>query len=424
MEVTSSFGYAVARPEACSCSVNPSILALFSSFCLPKLVLYGNLGDYDPMLRLIYFGCVTLIPATVAGMSFSLFVNLLYDLGEQHIALVYAISTMGNVLSGLIHGIILVPYVGMFATYLVALGSTGIAMLLVVRWRFFPVTVLLIVVGGATIAAGTFEPMPTRIRNRLLWSKDDIYGLVQVVDSSDRWEGWQGGKGIDVLIHHRHNCSNEERGINWHKNSAVYAMELLNNSGKNVLLLGYCSGSTVLKFLEYRDIVNVISIEMNKKIVEAAKIFFPSIYEKLSNDKRSVIVIDEFRNYLRRQPATRKFDIVMVDITIDDPYYASMFTKEFFTDIYEHLQQPGVLFFNSYQEFLRTGAEVFEHLLCVKEHAYEQAFFFFTNFALPQEQSTRFYEAFPRQQSGRIYTNNKVYQVSPATSPPKERCLS
>jgi spermidine synthase len=101
-----------------------------------------------------------------------------------------------------------------------------------------------------------------------------------------------------------------------------------------------------------------------------------------------------------------------------------MFTQEFFRDIADHLHQPGVLFFNSYQEFLRTGAEVFPHLLCVREALYQQAFFYFTNFPLLSEQEAQFYEAFPRQFPGRIYTNNKVHRITLDTSAPKAACLS
>jgi spermidine synthase len=113
----------------------------------------------------------------------------------------------------------------------------------------------------------------------------------------------------------------------------------------------------------------------------------------------------------------------MIDITVEDPYYLSMFTKEFFTDIYKHLKNPGVLFFNSYQEFLHTGADVFNHTICIQNPSYEKSFFFFTNFALPKEKDALFYEAFPLRQPGRIYTNNKVYRVSPATQAVKESCL-
>lgn len=399
-------------------------IGLILFFLLTKnYILYGNLGDYAIFFILIYFGCMTVVPAIIAGMSFALFLNMLYALGEKYIALVYAISTAGNVFSGLNHGIFLIPYFGMTATYLVAIGSTGLAMLCIIRFQWLKFLVLLLLTGGSMLAAVQFKPMPGAIEESLLWSKDDIYGLVQVVDKSDLWIGWRGEKGIDLLIHNKHNCDNSVRGIKWHEDSARYSMTLLNDTAETVLILGYCSGATVAKFLDYKSISKVISIEMNKTVLEAAELFFPSIHEKVTKDKRSIVIIDEFKKYLRFRSKEEKFDIIVIDITIDDPYYLSMFTREFFVDIYNHLEKPGVLFFNSYQEFLPTGANVFDHLYCVKDSAYAQAFYFFTNFTLSREKRELFYEAFPLRQPGRIYTNNKVYRVSPPVQTPKEECL-
>jgi spermidine synthase len=401
-----------------------NILVLLFFLYTKNFIFYGNLGDYARLFILIYFFSVTIVPSTVAGMAFALFLNMLYEFGERHIALVYAISTIGNVLGGLNHGIVLVPYYGMLATYLVAIVSTGLAMLCIMRPQWLRVVSLILLVGGSIMLATRHKPMPTAMKQALLWSKDDIYGLVQVVDRSDKWQGQNNERGIDLLIHNRHNCSNAERDINWHKASARYTMELMDNLAKDVLILGYCSGSTILQFLGYQDITKVISVEMNKTVIEASKLFFPYIYEIVSKDNRSVIIVDEFRNYLRRQPLSAKFDIIMIDITIEDPYYLSMFTREFFEDIYKRLRTPGVMFFNSYQEFLRTGADVFDHLFCVKNREYEASFFFFTNFSPTQEKSEQFYEAFPAKHAGHVYTNSKVYRVLPSVPAVKERCLS
>jgi spermidine synthase len=401
-----------------------NILLLLFFLYTKNFIFYGNLGDYARLFIIIYFGFITIVPSIVAGMSFAFFLNMLYEFGEQHIALVYAISTAGNVLGGLNHGIVLVPYYGMLATYLVAIVSTGLAMLCIARLQWLRVVPLILLVGGSIILATRHNPMPTAMKKALLWSKDDIYGLVQVVDRSDKWKGQNNERGIDLLIHNRHNCSNAEREMNWHKASARYAMELLDNSAKDVLMLGYCSGSTILHFLSYQSVSKVIAVDMNKAVMEASRLFFPHIHEAISKDNRAVVIVDEFRNYLRRQPSSMKYDIVIIDITIDDPYYLSMFTREFFEDIYKYLQNPGVMFFNSYQEFLRTGADVFDHLFCVKNLEYEKSFFFFTNFSPTQEKSGQFYEAFPTKQTGRVYTNGKVYRVEPSTPNVREECLS
>ena len=54
-------------------------------------ILYGR---YDRWQTLLYFAVATLGPAVVAGMSFSLFVHILYGRGERFIAWIYAVSTI------------------------------------------------------------------------------------------------------------------------------------------------------------------------------------------------------------------------------------------------------------------------------------------------------------------------------------------
>jgi predicted membrane-bound spermidine synthase len=383
-------------------------IALILFFVFTKsYVLYGQ---YSKLAGLLYFGFVTVIPSIIGGMSFAFFLNMLYGRGEKHIALVYAISTAGNVFSGLLHGMILVPYFGMPSTYSVAIVNTGLAMLLTVRFhriRTLSLALLILVTGFLCVS---FRFVPREIENAVLWSKDDVYGLVEVVDSSQSWKGWDGRKGVDVRIHNLHNCANSEKDIQWHEDSAILSMQLLADRAKKVLILGYCSGSTVFQLLEYDSITQVISIEMNRAVLEAAEIFFPTLHERISRDSRSLVVVDEFRSYLRNQPEDVKFDIVILDITIKDPYFFGMFTREFFADVYKHLERPGVVFFH-YPSLMRTAAEVFEHIYKPTPDALRpEDWYFCTNFVVPEHKKDSFYEVFPKDSPGSVYADHKIYR--------------
>ena len=67
-------------------------IAVIVTFVLTKnLILYGDvihLGQLGTAIILSYFAAATLGPALAAGMSFSLFVHMIYDYGERYIALV------------------------------------------------------------------------------------------------------------------------------------------------------------------------------------------------------------------------------------------------------------------------------------------------------------------------------------------------
>src|SRR5262245_10874019 len=54
-----------------------------------------------------YFVGSTLVPSVIGGALFTLFVSLLYESGQRFIAHIYAISTLGNVIAGLLHCFVL-----------------------------------------------------------------------------------------------------------------------------------------------------------------------------------------------------------------------------------------------------------------------------------------------------------------------------
>ena len=356
-----------------------------------------------------YFGTMTLIPAFVAGMAFSLFLNMLFAYGETYIAWVYAVSTIGNVLSGFAHGMIFVPYFGMMTTYVVAVVSTGLAIVCVYGSK--PAIKLSVGIGSLVAAAvvATIPPVPPG-NDSVLWSKDDVYGLVQVVDRSEDWQGPNGRAGIDLLVHHLHNCANSPTDIRWHDESVLFAMKILDDEGKRGLNLGYCSGSSVAKYLEYPSIEQVVTLEMNKTVLEAAALYFPDIHERIAADGRSEVVVDEFRSWLNRQPQDSKYDIIMVDVTLEEPYYQGMFTREFFQRIHDHLAEKGVLFLH-YQSFLRTGADVFEHVYEPRNLRDGQGFLYYTNFELPQRLLRDFVELDPLAEPGLVYSDRKIYRL-------------
>ena len=394
------------------------IISQVANICLIILFLstkdYVLYGDFRMRWIFAYFGLTSIIPAIVGGMAFALFLNMLYEIGEKYIAFVYALSTAGNVLSGLCHGLLLVPYFGMRSTYLLALVTTGIAILLIFRFQVLKFVTFTLLLLGACVAAITLKFTPEAMKESILWSKDDVYGLVQVVDRSELWKGWNGERGIDLLIHNHHNCANSEYDVNWHEESAIMSMSLLDNSVQKVILLGYCSGCTVSKFLDYENISKVISVELNKASIEAAELFFSEFHEGNIIDKRFELVVDEFRSYMKWQPKNIKYDIVMVDITIQDPYFFGMFTREFFAEIYKHLEKPGVVFFH-YSEFIRTVADIFDHIYQPKDLSIAEDWYFCTNFALPKGKSDLFFEVFPLRESGLVFTDHKIYSVPPLT---------
>lgn len=389
-----------------------ALILLVLAFLFTKnYVIYYN---YRTRITLPYFLVMTLIPSTVAGMSFSLFMNMLYARGEKYVARVYAISTLGNVVGGLLHGMVIVPYWGMIATYALVILCTGAAVLLVGRFSIARNIAAAALVLGTGWLACAFRPLPAEIAESLIYSRDDIYGLVQVYDRSKFRAGRGGEKGIDVFIHGSYNCGNSEEDLARHENSAEQTDAILDGRGGDVLMLGYCSGSTIDAYLGKKNMRSIVSVDQNKTVMEMTKIFFADIYRRVARDPRIRIEIDEFKRYLRRQPPERKFDAAMIDITIHDPYFLSMNTLEFFREINAHLNRPGVLSMNFLEKkYMRTAAEVFEHVYSQTGGA-ASGWLYFTNFEIPpgRQALLNLKEIFPRREPGTVYSDHAVYRLT------------
>ena len=238
-----------------------------------------------------------------------------------------------------------------------------------------------------------------------------MHGLVQVIDRSADWKSYDGKPAIDLRIDNRHQCATSQRDVSWQRSGVDSAMKLLDERAEQVLNAGYCGGASVARLLEYPSIKEVISVDMNRSVIEAASLYFPNFHGKSSADPRSTIVIDEFRSYLNRLPADEKFDIVMLDIAVLDPYAKGMFTREFFARINEHLSERGVVFWY-HQRDLRTAASVFPHVLRPRKGRFA-SHHYFTNFPLPRYLREEFKVLDPLSESGAVYTDHKVCRVAP-----------
>ena len=179
----------------------------------------------------------------------------------------------------------------------------------------------------------------------------------------------------------------------------------------SILNIGFCSGKTIDRFLQNEHVEKVVTVDMNRTVLEAAERFFPDIYQRVMADSRSEVVIDEFRNFVRYLPDEVRFDVVVIDIAVDDPYYHGMFTRELFADLHRHLTPQGVLFIAK-KHAARTIADVFEYAYMPRRTRFKKRFFFFTKERVPKERRKRFREVHPREERGLVYTDHEIYEVA------------
>ena len=109
---------------------------------------------------------------------------------------------------------------------------------------------------------------------------------------------------------------------------------------ENVLVIGGGDGGTVREVLKHPSIKNVDLCEIDALVIEASKMFLPSIAGKL-DDKRVNIYVEDAIEFIK----TKKncYDVVLVDSTDPMGPGVGLFTEEFYTNVKESLKKGGIV---------------------------------------------------------------------------------
>jgi len=282
---------------------------------------------------MLYFIVSTSAPSLLAGLSYVTSVEILYHKGEKYITYIYAFSTLGSVLGGIIHGIFFVPFFGMKSTYIFAIVFAATALFLIypLSKRIAKIAILIFIIASVLIIYSDRFTLFYSFKNLLL-SKDTQFGVMEV------WRTKDGA--VDLRVNRIHQYYSYGWSIRAHKQWAYTTLEIVSRPC-NVLLFGYGSGVSSAAFLESPLVKRVDTVENCLQVIEASKKFFPEEYRAVAEDTRSHIIIQDFRNYVRF--AKIKYDIITLDHSIVDPVYSGYFTMDFFEQLNNLLNPNGVI---------------------------------------------------------------------------------
>lgn len=282
-----------------------------------------------------YFILATFIPSFIAGAAYTTIIELLYHKGERYIIYIYAASTLGNVIGGLLYGYVFVYLFGQQSAYVFSVLCTALTMLLIyplVKKSYAVIFILAVFFIAWVIEGNVINGRLYRFDD-LLFRRYSPSGLVEIWRTPD-------GEAIEMTVNNVH----EYYSYGWDKSvHAQWAETTLEAVGDNadVLLLGYGSGVSSAAYLTSSKTASVVTVENTGPVLEAGKIYFPVEYATVFNDPRSVVLMKDFRNYIRF--TEKKYDIVLLDHSIIDPYYSGFFTLEFFDQIKKILKPGGVV---------------------------------------------------------------------------------
>jgi len=108
---------------------------------------------------------------------------------------------------------------------------------------------------------------------------------------------------------------------------------------KNVLILGFGTGSVARIIRDYKSDCDIIGVETDQKVIKLGEKYFDT-----GNLSRTLIVCDNGYNYVLN--TSNKFDLVVIDAFIDRKVPDEFETKTFLLALKNILNNNGVVIFN------------------------------------------------------------------------------
>ncbi len=115
---------------------------------------------------------------------------------------------------------------------------------------------------------------------------------------------------------------------------------MIHPNPKKVLIIGGGDGGIVREFVKHPDLERIDLVEIDERVIEVSKKYFPDCTSGLSDKRVNVLpqdgveYIKSFKNF---------FDIIIIDSTDPEDFAAGLFTKEFYSYVSEALTENGIM---------------------------------------------------------------------------------
>ncbi len=109
---------------------------------------------------------------------------------------------------------------------------------------------------------------------------------------------------------------------------------------KKVLVVGGGDGGAIREIVKHQSVEKAVLAEIDGRVIETSKEFFPEIAGELGNPRVDVQVVDGIE-YIHNNKDS--FDVIMVDSTEPVGPAVGLFEKGFYQGIFDALKEDGIL---------------------------------------------------------------------------------
>jgi len=109
---------------------------------------------------------------------------------------------------------------------------------------------------------------------------------------------------------------------------------------KKVLIIGGGDGGIVREFTRYPEIEQIDLVEIDERVIEVSKEFFPKVTSGLSDSRVNILPQDGLQFIKTKQ---NEYDIIIIDSTDPENFAEGLFTTEFYSDVNNALTSNGIM---------------------------------------------------------------------------------
>ncbi len=291
------------------------------------------------------------LPITLLGMVSPFVIRLtLSDVehGGNTAGSVYALSTLGSLLGTFLPVLVLIPFLGTrltFFTFAMGLLLISLGGLLLTRPKqalVYAAMPLILIVLNVMWAGSPIKASPN-----LAYEAESRYNYIQVIRQSDNQGGfWHAlqlneGQGIHSLYNSNYSDYPLVDGV-WdyflvapYFNNPPYTQDEI----QRVLIIGSAAGTISKAYSGIYGPIPVDGVEIDPEIIRVGREWFDM------NEPNVSVYAQDGRFFLSQ--TANSYDVIGVD-AYRPPYIPfHLTTHEFFQEIYEHLNEDGVMVINA-----------------------------------------------------------------------------
>jgi spermidine synthase len=293
--------------------------------------LLGYLAKWDQVLGISLGSIILLVPpAVLLSMVSPIAIKALLREKQEGkiIGGIYSLSNAGSILGVFITTFILIPELGSKGTLLLCFGGTlGFALLGLLLEKPARKVILGFFVAGIVLMLGGFviaEP----VKQRTVLKTESVYNSIEIADSL----------GTRYLLLNGHPMSYKDLGEVKLEHYFYDAMAVLPEmlGKRDMLVLGFGSGTVWEKIDAFFPGVYVEGVEIDGKVVEIGREYFG-----LRESEKLKVHVDDARHFV--QNAEREYSIVFNNAINAKFIPFHLVTREFFGMCSEKLAEDGVM---------------------------------------------------------------------------------